>query len=234
MKLTLMIEGSADVITRVLASLPQDGSVAANAVAPTPVPPMPVNNGDDDDDDGPENENAPDVDAAGIRWDERCHSKSKVTNADGRWRGKKGVSKEEREKIEAEQQQEPAPTPPVSMPSPVPVPSPQPAPTPVPTPQPIPQPTPQPIPQPTPAPAPTPTPPPAEGMDFAAFMAHISVKMQQYGDNGMPIVDANYVSQIVNQIATAFGQPLESIASIQSNPAMITYAVQCFQRDGRW
>ena len=44
----------------------------------------------------------PDVDKNGLPWDERIHSPSKAINQDGSWRGKKGVSAEEKAAVTAE------------------------------------------------------------------------------------------------------------------------------------
>ncbi len=44
-------------------------------------------------DEGPVNTNAPSVDSAGLPWNADFHASSKATNADGTWRGKRGVDK---------------------------------------------------------------------------------------------------------------------------------------------
>ena len=48
------------------------------------------------------NLNAPVADRDGLPWDDRIHSSSKALNADGTWRGKRGVSKELVVQVETE------------------------------------------------------------------------------------------------------------------------------------
>lgn len=53
-------------------------------------------------------EGAPDFDSRGFPWDERIHTGTKATNADGTWRNKRGVDKDLIAAVEAELRGEPA------------------------------------------------------------------------------------------------------------------------------
>ena len=140
MKLTLMIEGDASAIARILATLPDgagSGPVITNHVSMTPAPTI----GGADDDDGPANASAPSVDSTGLPWDDRIHAKSKATNGDGTWRGRRGVDKATVAAVEAELRARAGATPaPVGQPAPVamPVGTMPPMPMPIPTGQPAP------------------------------------------------------------------------------------------------
>ncbi len=229
------------------------GKTGAIATPVVQTPAMPVPSNDDEDDHGEQNHQAPNVDSAGFPWDERIHAPSKATNKDGTWRKKKKLDDAFVASVEAElkaggqapmpQQPAPAPQPPVQQ---------QPAPpmppvdqTPPPMQQPVtpvtnappmppvdqtpqqPAPAPQPPVQQQPAPAP-------EGMDFHTFMQHLSAQMQKRDDAGQPVVNADYLAKVTAEIATAFNTQLTAITDIASQPNMITYAVQLFQRDGKW
>lgn len=224
MKLTLMVEGSAAVIAAVLAALPNDGT--ATVQMPTAAPA-------DDDDNGPVNASAPATDVNGLPWDERIHSASKATVANGSWRRRKGVADDLVQSVEAElrtrQAAQPlppvapvAPPPPVPMPippaaavpAPVPLPVPPvaaPIPAPVPLPVPIPEPVaapapvpPVPVPTPEPVAAPAPAPAPTGELDFAGFMQHIQGQFAKLNAEGKPLIDVDYLAGITAEISTAF------------------------------
>jgi len=69
---------------------------------------------------------------------------------------------------------------------------------------------------------------------FSTFMQIFMAQMNTQDANGQPLIDADYVTAIVNEISTAFNTQISAITDISSNPAMIDYAVQLFQRDGKW
>lgn len=140
----------------------------------------------------------------------------------------------------------PQPSAPLAPPAPIPAPGAQPVPTEygaagaMPVADPAPAPIPMPVPAPPPAPEPMQTAVAvASGtLDFAGFMAHLSEQMSKRDAAGAPLVHADYLAQLTNEISAAFaphGVPaLSAITDIATNPNMITYAVQCMQRDGRW
>lgn len=213
----------------------------APAVAPTP--PMPTNLGGEDDDSGPVNAAAPAIDASGIPHDERIHAKTKATNADGTWRKRRGVDDATVAAVEAELRARAAPPmPPVTPVAPPAMPAPIPAPVmpipPVAAPVAPPAPPAMPVPEVPPAPPVTVPAPAAEGIDFHAFMQHLSGQMTKRDANGAPLIHADYLASITNEISTAFAPhgvaPLTAITDIAANPTMINYAVQLLQRDGRW
>lgn len=178
-KLTLMIEGSAEVIAAVLAALPNAASTptgtgtpvapalppsAPIAAAPIPTAPYPnmtpqpiVSPDDEEDDNDTPNALAPDVDSNGLPWDERIHSGSKALTAKGAWKKRKGAPAPLVQQVEAELRARAAapapqpmiPPPPVAMPQPVPMQPVAAVPVPASIPGPIPAVTPAPIPAPT-------------------------------------------------------------------------------------
>lgn len=252
MKLTLMIEGSATVIAQILASLPADG-VNAGVVVTAP-PAMPV--GGDDSDDGPVNVGAPVVDASGLPWDERIHAKTKATTETGNWRKRRGVDDATVAAVEAQLRAASAVIAPPVAAAPAVIPAPFPIPA-APMQQPAPAALPVPMmaaPQPMPAaavipPMPAPEPvapvvaavvqsPEPVGLDFAQFMTHLSELFKRTDAAGAPLVHADYLAGITNEISTAFAPQgiaaLSAITDIEQYPAMITYAAQLMQRDQRW
>jgi hypothetical protein len=216
---------------------------------------MPAATHHEDDDNGVPNAKVPDVDADGLPWDERIHAPSKGQNKDGTWRKKKKLDDAFVAGVEAELRQKPAtaapgaPTMPAAPPMPQVDQQPAPAPAAVPTaptmpatsqqPQtapPMPQVDQQPAPaapiaQPAPEPAPAPA---AEGIDFHTFMQQLSAQMQKRDASGQPVINADYLASATAEISGAWQVPLNAITDIASNPQMITYAVQVFQRDGKW
>lgn len=177
-KLTLMIEGSAEVIAAVLAALPNGASTSigtGTAAIPAPVPslpnmavptpsvasppmmPQPIVSSDEEDDNDAPNAAAPDVDSNGLPWDERIHSGTKALTSTGAWKKRRGVAATTVTAVEAELRARGAavaPAPVMVPPSPVPMPQPMPMqPVPAAAPPPVPM---QPIPAPTPAPIPAP------------------------------------------------------------------------------
>jgi len=239
------------------------GSGQSQAPVATPVPapaapmvptmptaaPAPEN---EDDDQGAPAADATGVDADGLPWDERIHAPSKGQNKDGTWRKKKKLEDAFVAGVEAELRAgttaPAAPSAPAMPAAPTPPPMPQvdqqpapaapgapampAAPTPPPMPQVDQQPAPAaPIAQPAPEPASAPA---AEGIDFHTFMQQLSAQMQKRDETGQPVINADYLAQATAEISGAWSVPLNAITDISSNPQMITYAVQVFQRDGKW
>ena len=228
------------------------GTGIATSVPSAPAP-VPASN---DDDDGEQNHSAPDVDSAGYPWDERIHAPSKAMNKNGTWRKKQKLDDNFVASVEAEIKSGTQVPVPMQQPAPIqqampPMPPVQPvdqAPAPIqqamPPMPPVDQ-TPPPVQQPAPPMPPMPsvdqTPPTAqqpapapEGMDFHTFMQHLSAQMQKRDGAGQPIVTADYLAKVTGEIATAFNTQLTAITDIASQPNMIAYAVQLFQRDGKW
>ena len=180
----------------------------------------------EDDDQGAPAADATGVDADGLPWDERIHAPSKGQNKDGTWRKKKKLEDAFVAGVEAELR---AGTTAPAAPSAPAMPA---APTPPPMPQVDQQPAPAaPIAQPAPEPASAPA---AEGIDFHTFMQQLSAQMQKRDETGQPVINADYLAQATAEISGAWSVPLNAITDISSNPQMITYAVQVFQRDGKW
>lgn len=237
--LTLTIRGTASQLAVVLAAL--NGTTALTPPAPAlpgPVPflpPMPSGGEIDDDDAGTPAVVAPgQVDGAGFPWDERIHSGSKKTKADGTWNRRKGVDAATIAAVEAELRAAQVVPVPAPVPGPAPVMPPMPAPVPMPTPQPAP--VPMPAPQPLPV-EPTPAALPNGQIDFNTFMQNITVGMTKPNAQGAPTIDALYLAQVTQEVATAFGSPLTVITDIGGHARaveMSTYAMQCLQRDQRW
>lgn len=71
-------------------------------------------------------------------------------------------------------------------------------------------------------------------LDFAQFMQHLSGQMTKRDAAGQPLIHADYLANVTNEIANAFQTPLNAITDIAADPNKITYAVQLLQRDGRW
>lgn len=200
----------------------------------------------DDDDNTPANLSAPAVDSTGLPWDERIHAKSKATNADGSWRGKRNADAATVAAVEAELRAR-TPSAPVSpVTANVPMPLQQPAPIQQPMQQPVQQPSivppmpvmdqqqpvqqfQQPIQQPAPAPV------PAGPIDFNGFMLIIQKQMQITDPaTGGPRVTTEYLNKISAEIAAAFQTTVNNITEIAPHPQMIQYAVQILQRDGKY
>ena len=207
------------------------------ATAAPMVPTMPAapaaTQPDDEDDNGAPAADANGVDADGLPWDERIHAPSKGQNKDGTWRKKKKLDDAFVAGVEAElRQQQPATAAP-TVPTMPPAPGAPSTPSAPPMPQ-VDQPAPEPaapIAQPAPEPAPAPA---AEGIDFHTFMQQLSAQMQKRDASGQPVINADYLASATAEISGAWQVPLNAITDIASNPQMITYAVQVFQRDGKW
>lgn len=242
MKLTLMIEGSADAIAAVLAALPEGegkgvtihNHVVTTGTAPTgpgsghggtaPMPtapfPMTAAAPDDDDEDGTPSDAA--TDNTGLPWDERIHSGSKALTAKGVWKKRKGVSDDMVRAVEAELR---APSPSV-LPQPVAIPTMAPT-SAMPTPQPVmaAMPAAQPMTQAMPVVAqPEPMPVAPTGTTFPEFMQTLGTQMQ--GETPK-ITEAN-VAWVAQQIG------LPSITDLGTNPEKIEQAVTLFRQYGLW
>jgi hypothetical protein len=263
MKLRLMIEGSAAMLAAVLANLPDEAGISMGGFDPLTVQSGGTGAATDDDGEGPANPSAPALDSAGLPWDERIHAKTKATVADGTWRKRRNIDDATVAAVEAElRAQAPAPVTPAAPPPPIPPMAPPPVPMAPPMPvQPAPAAPPMPPVQPAPvapvaaplmpaapvAPPPAPVAQPApvaspEGtapsgptvMDFNAFMQHVAGQMAKKDANGHPLVHADVLTQYTTEIATAFKTPMTAFTDIMSDPQKINYAMQLFQRDGRW
>lgn len=208
-----------------------------------------------DAEDGPANPNPPQFDNTGLPWDERIHAKTKAFNADGSWRGRRGVDKSVAAAIEAQLRAGNAPAPQYTAPTahiPPPDMSQQqpPAYTP-PSPPQHPQFTGQPPAQqyqPPQPPAYTPPPqqyapppqqyqPPAQPgalpqvpvMDFGTFMQNLTQRMTP----GAPL-NAGYLASILPRLSQQFGRPVNAITDVAADQNMITYALQIMVADGFW
>lgn len=200
----------------------------------------------DEEDTGPVNGAAPALDSAGLPWDARIHAKTKAQNADGSWKAGRKVDPSVKAQVEAELRARVAspipptmgnaPTPPLSQPpappaapnygNPVPNAAPaaaaQPAFTPtVPAAPPV---------APSPAqPAPIPTQPqPTANDPFTAFLGGIQASMTA-GKVSQANLDA-YTTEINQAWQTNF----TAITDFPTRPDIINWAIQLFQRDGRW
>lgn len=241
MKLTLMIEGSASAIAAVLATLPEGAGVDLSvhggkglvvhpvmpevaAAAPTlpgaPIPlampiasvtvpvPAPVA---PDEDDGPADPNAPEVDSAGLPWDERIHAKTKKLNGDDTWKKRRnGPSGAPLAAIEAELRARgmvpvaaPVPVAPPIAPPPVAAPVPAPAPAPI-------------------APAPV-----ADPTDIMAFMQQLQEQMKNTDANGAPLITPDYLAALCQRVtaATEGKSVLTAITDLSAHPHLIGYVV---------
>lgn len=254
MKFDLIVkDASATDVSRILALF--GGTAIATSVVQTE---------DDDDDNNGQvvDHGTGTVDATGLPWDERIHSKNKTQTDAGAWRAKKGVSADLVKQVEAELRSRgvPAQTPPpmfdqgtqqpTQAPAPV-MPMPpvnqQPAPQmqpPVQQQQPVvtqpvqmppvnQQPAPQMQPPVQQAPAPV-----AKGMpaDFSGFMQGLQQSMDTKRDaNGVPTVTPEYLAKIVGEFNQAYqAQLLGNITDLANHTDKIGYMVQLMQRDGTW
>lgn len=193
--------------------MPVVGAMVSPGGAPTPQMPamgMPTAApNDEDEDDG--DTGAPvtgDVDAEGVRWDERIHSGGKAVTAKGVWKKKRGVSDDLVAQVVAEQRggsavtQQPAPVMP-AMPQMAPVPSAAPVGSGMPG-----------------MPAAAPAAP--AGPSFPEFMQTLSGQMQ-----------AGKIS--TEQVQWAAGQlELNAITDLGTQPEKIDKAVELFQQYGLW
>lgn len=245
MRVLLTLQGSPSAIAAFLATVPETLTCGAPDTPALTAMPMPTTN---DEDDGPTNDSAPATDANGLPWDARIHAKTKGLNADKTWRKQRNVDPALVAAVEAELRGS-APMPvaaPAAIPAPVPMPVAIPMTAPMPAPAPVPM---AAAPMPVAAPAPLPMPvaampmpvaampapvaaPAAEGTDFTAFMAHLTMKMQTGAVNSDDLV------ALVNQINAAYAAhghpPLGAITDLQSDPAKLQFAIQCLQHGGKW
>ena len=104
MKATLTLEGNISVLAHVLTLIgQQNGDISINHVVAGSMSANVVNGSiADDDDSGPANASAPDLDKAGIPWDERIHAKTKAVNSDGTWKKRRNRDEASVPGIEAE------------------------------------------------------------------------------------------------------------------------------------
>lgn len=199
-------------------------------------------NADDDDDTGPVNTTAPELDSAGLPWDERIHAKTKGQKADGTWKRGRGVDDATVAAVEAELRARvagPIPTPgnapaqpsappvnqtiPVSNVPPFPQNVPEQAAVPAQTPAQVPV---QPSIAPTPAqPAQTP-----EGVNFGQIMTALQ-KAMQAGK-----IDLGGTQAAVAEINTAWGRNLATITDLAQpqNADMLQWVKDYFVNRGIW
>lgn len=191
-----------------------------------------------DDENAPANANAPAADSAGIPWDERIHSKTKAVNADGKWRGRRGVTAELVTQVESELKARGAA--PMYMPSgpSIGLPPPQthqglPPLPPGPPQQFIP---PAAIPSAPPPPAAVPSAPPVPGtVDFQGFMQHLTQSMQKRDPaSGMPWIDNNYLIALTQKVSSHIQKPLSVITDISADQHAVDTAIWFMNADGKW
>lgn len=186
-----------------------------------------------DDENGPANVNAPAVDTAGMPWDERIHSKNKNLNADGTWRAKRNVDGAMKAAVEAELKLRagmsyaaPNFTPPSSQ---VAMPHhnngngngmtmPHQNGTTMPHEQ---------HQQPQPSNN-------GGGMDFNAFMMHMSGQMNKRDANGAPLITVDYLAGVCQRLGAQFGKTFNAITDIMGDQAAINSAIFLISADGRW
>jgi hypothetical protein len=212
-----------------------------HTTAPTSNVPMPQN-GNGADDDGPANTNAPAVDSAGLRWDDRIHSKNKALNADGTWRKRRNVDAALVASVEAElrgqpvlqqqtMQQMPMTQQPVMQSQPQMQQMPMPNGVPPMPDQQMQQPQmmqqmpmtqqPQMMQQPV-------------QMDFNAFMTHLAGQMTKRDQAGAPLITTDYLAGVAQKLSQAFGRQFNSITDIAGDANVIAHAVNLITLDGRW
>lgn len=172
-----------------------------------------------------------DKDNRGVPHDPRIHAANKATNNDGSWRKKRGVDDAIVQAIEAELMTgSQAGAMPMGQAIPI---QPQAIPTvPVPPSMPVQAPTMTMPPMPAPQPELTPAPVAASTatLDFAGFMAHIAPKLGS-------TITVDYLTGVVQRINEAFaphGKRINAITDVGTDQAIMDYAVQIFQVDGRW
>lgn len=259
---SLTLSGSATAIAAALAAISaasgQPIPIGVSVTKPV-TPPMPQSAGIDDDDDA--DAGTPDVtpgalDASGIPWIESIHAATKTKTVKGMWKRQKGVSQEQHDAVAAQYRQQPVAAP-MMQPQPAPMqppmqqfqPQPAPVAAPMMQPQPMPpvqqfQPQPAPVAEPIPQAQPVATVQPATvadsaqnnqpALDFPTFMTHLSVQMQKPGPDGLALINTDYLAAVVQRVAQAFGQTLNSLTDIQTRPDMINYAASLIHQDGRW
>ena len=231
----LITDLTADQARTLLNDLGGTPAPAQTFVQPS-APMAPQTSQQDDDDNGAPDANAPSVDATGLPWDERIHAKSKAINKDGTWKSRRGVQPVEVSRVEAElraavQHQAPAapPAPQAPMAPAVPAwagqapvaPQAPMAPT-APS-----APVAPPAPQAAPIPA-APSAPVAPVRDFQGLTNQITnlIKAQA--------IAHNYPQTIVDRINTGFNiTTVTTLSDIVNEPAMIDYAWQCLDVDGK-
>jgi hypothetical protein len=187
------------------------------------------------DDEGPANANAPSVDSTGIPWDERIHSKTKATNADGTWRKKRGVTDMAIAAVETELRQRTAAASGMYMPQQMQ----QPAQMQMPhqqvpqhpqftqqvQPQFVQQQQPQFVQQPVQQ---------STQLDFNGFMQHLTQQMQKRDVAGNPLIEANYLASVCQRLSAMIGKPITNITDVNGDPQAIAQTVAIISADGRW
>jgi hypothetical protein len=73
-------------------------------------------------------------------------------------------------------------------------------------------------------------------LDFSGFMQQIGLKTQIKGADGLPLITPEYMAELTQKIATAFGVTLNVITDVivLNDPRIVPWAVQVMQQDGRW
>ncbi len=231
MKLSLTInDASPQEIQNFLNSLSGSSAIAINGPSFPPFNTTTAPPSNDDDDNAPTNTTAPSVDASGMPWDERIHSKAKTLTAENMWRKRKGVSADIITQIEAELRARSAPpqpqfqAPPQMMQPPAMPPQQQPqfqAP-------------PQMMQPPAMPPQQMQQPQPQAPMDGQQFMQHLTNKMGQRDVNGMAMIDAAYLQTVVHRLNTSMGRQFNVVTDTLNDPAAMNFAISIMTQDGRW
>lgn len=260
-KLTLMIEGDASTLAKLLASLGASAS-AVTVAGHVPSPQLPNAPDDDEANDAPAA--AGTLDADGLPHDTRIHSDPAKLTSKGVWRKRRGVDDATVAAVEAELRARTVPAVPVTVPQPVQPPAPQmpvvttPPPGMAPvavTPQPMEQftvpasitggapvqlehPAPMPaqaVPQPQfTAPAPQPAAPQMPS-DFNQFMTRIQqLTGMKQADGVTPLVDGPYLANLSARVGQQFGVQMNSIMDLAANPQYLAAAVNMMASEGRW
>lgn len=174
--------------------------------------------------------NEGEFDSQNMPWDERIHAGTKSKNADGRWKGKKGVDEATRTAVEAElkskapspglsatldrlEQQvgiQPAPTAPVAAPVAPVVVAPQ-----------------APVAPPVASPVAAPVAQAPITRDFKGLMQQISNLFAAKS------IDPNYPGTIVQRVNAGFGVTIATITDVANDARYVEYAWQCLEVDGK-
>lgn len=195
------------------------------------------------DDDEPGTASTAAFDSNGTPYDERIHSGNRTQTKSGAWQRRKGVTQADHDAIAATLPRQapgtaPAPAPMVT--AGVPMPSQQfqqptaPAPAPM-----VQQPAPlQPAPMAAPAPMAqqVPVAAPVQNDPFMLFMTRLSEVTQMVNAANQPIIDVNYMSNLLNIINNSWTghgltAPITNIIDLQQYPAIVPWTVDYLRAD---
>ena len=208
MKLTLMIEASADVMARVLAALPDGAAVTLPGRLSIPQPEP----ADDDDNEPAAAAPAGAVDSTGLLWDARIHSRNQALNADGSWRSKRNVDPALVSVVTAELRTRAS-----TQPQPMGMPAVMQMPTVTAEPQPVT------VGMPAVAVASDPAP-----VTWPGFMATLGNQMKA------GVINSEYLKSVTDRLSQQFGVQVNSITQIETDTAKLQHAVLLMTMDGKW